>query len=64
GKVWRGPKGEAYPIEWRLEAGDLNLTIRARQASQAMSGRVDYWEGAVSVSGDASGLGYLEMTGY
>lgn len=64
GKVWRGPKGEAYPIEWRLKAGDLNLTIRARQASQAMSGRFNYWEGAVSVSGDASGLGYLEMTGY
>ncbi|WP_411909200.1 lipocalin-like domain-containing protein [Aeromonas rivipollensis] len=64
GKTWRGPKGQPYPIEWQLRAADLNLTIRARQPNQAMTGRFDYWEGAVSVSGDASGVGYLEMTGY
>lgn len=64
GKTWRGPKGQAYPVEWQLSAGDLNLTIRARQPNQAMTGRFDYWEGAVSVSGDAKGVGYLEMTGY
>jgi predicted secreted hydrolase len=29
-----------------------------------MTGRFDYWEGAVAVEGDAKGLGYLEMTGY
>ncbi|UBH58232.1 lipocalin family protein [Aeromonas enteropelogenes] len=29
-----------------------------------MNGCFDYWEGAVSVSGDAKGVGYLEMTGY
>ncbi len=64
GNTWRGPKGQAYPVEWQLSAGDLNLTIRARQPNQAMTGRFDYWEGAVSVSGDAKGVGYLEMTGY
>ncbi len=64
GKTWRGPKGQPYPVEWQLNAGDLNLTIRARQPNQAMTGRFDYWEGAVTVSGDAKGLGYLEMTGY
>ncbi|WOX49851.1 lipocalin-like domain-containing protein [Aeromonas sp. XH] len=64
GKTWRGPKGQPYPIEWQLAAADLNLTIRARQPNQAMTGRFDYWEGAVSVSGDAKGVGYLEMTGY
>ncbi|PJC93336.1 carotenoid 1,2-hydratase [Aeromonas lusitana] len=64
GKTWRSPKGQPYPIEWQLKAADLNLTIRARQPNQAMTGRFDYWEGAVSVSGDAQGLGYLEMTGY
>jgi len=64
GKTWRGPKGQPYPIEWQLKAGDLNLRIQARQPNQAMTGRFDYWEGAVSVSGDASGVGYLEMTGY
>lgn len=64
GKTWRGPKGQPYPVEWQLSAGDLNLTIQARQPNQAMTGRFDYWEGAVTVSGDAKGLGYLEMTGY
>ncbi|WP_435301560.1 lipocalin-like domain-containing protein [Aeromonas rivipollensis] len=64
GKTWRGPKGQPYPIEWQLRAADLNLVIKARQPNQAMTGRFDYWEGAVSVSGDASGVGYLEMTGY
>ena len=64
GKTWRGPKGQDYPVEWQLEAADIKLTIRARQPNQAMTGRFDYWEGAVTVEGDAQGLGYLEMTGY
>lgn len=64
GKTWRGPKGQDYPVEWQLKAGDLNLRIKARQPNQAMTGRFDYWEGAVTVSGDAKGVGYLEMTGY
>ncbi|MND64536.1 Hydroxyneurosporene synthase (CrtC) [compost metagenome] len=64
GKTWRGPKGQDYPVEWQLKAGDLNLRIKARQPNQAMTGRFDYWEGAVTVEGDAQGLGYLEMTGY
>lgn len=64
GKTWRGPKGQDYPVEWQLKAADLNLVIKARQPNQAMTGRFDYWEGAVTVEGDSQGLGYLEMTGY
>lgn len=64
GNTWRGPKGQAYPVEWQLNAAGMTLTIKARQPNQAMTGRFDYWEGAVSVSGDAKGVGYLEMTGY
>jgi predicted secreted hydrolase len=64
GKTWRGPKGQDYPVEWQLNAAGMTLTIKARQPNQAMTGRFDYWEGAVSVSGDAKGVGYLEMTGY
>ena len=64
GRTWRGPKGQPYPIEWQLRAADLNLVIKARQPNQAMTGRFDYWEGAVTVEGDSQGLGYLEMTGY
>lgn len=64
GKTWRGPKGQPYPIEWQLSAAGMTLTIKARQPNQAMTGRFDYWEGAVTVEGYAKGLGYLEMTGY
>ncbi|WP_421325157.1 lipocalin-like domain-containing protein [Aeromonas veronii] len=64
GNTWRGPKGQDYPVEWQLSAAGMSLTIKARQPNQAMTGRFDYWEGAVSVSGDAKGVGYLEMTGY
>jgi predicted secreted hydrolase len=64
GNTWRGPKGQAYPVEWQLEAAGMTLAIKARQPNQAMTGRFDYWEGAVTVSGDAKGVGYLEMTGY
>ncbi|MEV3832626.1 lipocalin-like domain-containing protein [Aeromonas allosaccharophila] len=64
GNTWRGPKGQDYPVEWQLNAAGMTLTIKARQPNQAMTGRFDYWEGAVSVSGDAKGVGYLEMTGY
>ncbi len=64
GNTWRGPKGQDYPVEWQLNAAGMSLTIKARQPNQAMTGRFDYWEGAVSVSGDAKGVGYLEMTGY
>lgn len=62
GKTWRGPKGKTTPS---VAAGSrrYELTIRARQPNQAMTGRFDYWEGAVTVE-DAQGLGYLEMTGY
>ncbi|WP_457937539.1 lipocalin-like domain-containing protein [Aeromonas veronii] len=64
GNTWRGPKGQDYPVEWQLNAAGMSLTIKARQPNQAMTGRFDYWEGAVTVEGDAKGLGYLEMTGY
>ncbi|WP_185900055.1 lipocalin-like domain-containing protein [Aeromonas veronii] len=64
GNTWRGPKGQNYPVEWQLNAAGMSLTIKARQPNQAMTGRFDYWEGAVTVEGDAKGVGYLEMTGY
>lgn len=64
GNTWRGPKGQDYPVEWQLNAAGMSLTITARQPNQAMTGRFDYWEGAVNIAGDAKGVGYLEMTGY
>ena len=35
GKTWRGPKGQAYPVEWQLNAAGMSLTIKARQPNQA-----------------------------
>lgn len=42
----------------------MKCFLKVLYMNQAMTGRFDYWEGAVSVSGDAKGVGYLEMTGY
>jgi len=29
-----------------------------------MPGLLQYWEGAVTISGDRTGQGYVELTGY
>lgn len=64
---WRSPQtGARYPVGWRVvvPGAGLSLSVEARLDAQEMPTRVRYWEGAVSVSGDARGVGYLEMTGY
>ncbi len=65
--TWTSPRtGDRYPVRWRLavpEAG-LELSIEPRLEDQEMQVTFRYWEGAVSVSGTASGQGYLEMTRY
>ena len=53
-----------YPVDWAVEAGGLHLLVKAKLDAQELVGKPTYWEGAVAVSGDASGAGYLEMTGY
>ena len=66
-RYWQSPKtGSRYPVAWEiaLHREDLNLTVEARLDDQEMPTTVRYWEGAVRISGDASGVGYLEMTGY
>ncbi len=44
----------------------LSIAERVRKLNpQAwMDLSVPYWEGPVTVSGNRSGIGYLEMTGY
>lgn len=67
--TWRSPHSNAeYPAGWDIEVmGDdgLRFSVVPLQADQELHGAgIQYWEGAVRVSGDVSGYGYAELTGY
>jgi len=76
GKTWKSPvAGAVYPIEWKLAVPRLGLELEAKTPleSQELIGKTkltpNYWEGAIILTGKchgqaASGVGYLEMTGY
>ena len=67
-KMIPGRRWKKYPVEWTVKAAGLNLLVKARLDNQELVSKQPasptYWEGSVSVNGDATGLGYLEMTGY
>lgn len=65
-RYWRSDRGISYPLAWHLlaPAYDLDLQIEAAFDTQEMSLTVEYWEGAVDVSGNRQGVGYLELSGY
>ncbi|MBV9744133.1 MAG: carotenoid 1,2-hydratase, partial [Acidobacteriia bacterium] len=70
-ETWRSSKtGARYPIRWRISVPSLKLQMEctAAVAQQELVAENEnentYWEGAVTYSGSASGVGYLEMTGY
>lgn len=70
-REWRSPRtGTRYPVSWTVRAGDLELAIEPLMDDQENDTRIStgtiYWEGAVRVyrAGIATGLGYLELTGY
>jgi predicted secreted hydrolase len=74
--TWQSPhSGGRYPSRWRLTVDmvDLQVLIEPNLADQEMrtpdSTGVTYWEGSVSVQGQArgrpvKGKGYVELTGY
>ncbi|NWG16162.1 MAG: carotenoid 1,2-hydratase [Chloroflexi bacterium] len=69
--TWTSPHtGAAYPAGWNISvntgAERLDITLTPLLADQELhgGGGVDYWEGAVAISGDAAGYGYAELTGY
>jgi len=67
GRAWVREKTKArYPVSWRIRVPTLNLSLQCDAVldSQELTGGNNYWEGAVRYSGSASGVGYLEMTGY
>ena len=68
---WRSVgTGASYPVTWRIRVPSLKveLDVRASFDAQEMVSEdkagPTYWEGAVTYSGSAEGVGYLEMTGY
>jgi len=72
--TWESPHtGAVYPSGWTITVAadvvraenDFALTITPLMADQELSsGDIAYWEGAVRISGDATGYGYAELTGY
>ena len=66
---WTSPETACvYPILWDLQVAGINLTItpvmQAQEHANARDVARSYWEGASTVSGDAQGRAYVELTGY
>ncbi|WP_313602788.1 lipocalin-like domain-containing protein [Rhizobium sp.] len=59
-------EGRAIPVAWRIEIPSRKLSIQTEPLNEQawMKTTTPYWEGPIAVSGTASGVGYLEMTGY
>lgn len=68
--TWESPHtGAVYPAGWSitvmLDGEPLRLTLTPQIADQELhGGGIAYWEGTVRISGDATGYGYAELTGY
>jgi predicted secreted hydrolase len=66
---WTSPDtAGSYPIRWRVKVPDhdLDVVVEASFPEQEMPIRFGpiYWEGTTAVSGSASGVGFVEMTGH
>ena len=67
---WASPAGYDYPSSWRLSIRPRGetLIIKPVLADQEFRHDARYWEGAVDVLDEATGLikgrGYVELTGY
>lgn len=71
--TWTSPSdGAVYPSGWRVTVPQRgwDLAVEPRIPDQELDLAFRYWEGAVSVRGtgeggaDATGRGYVELTGY
>jgi predicted secreted hydrolase len=60
-------RGRKIPTKWKISIlweKTRIINIEALNNYSWMETSVPYWEGPISISGDLSGVGYLEMTGY
>jgi predicted secreted hydrolase len=60
---WTG-HGYIFPSGWTIEAAGMTLTVTPVVLDQMLEGFPTYWEGAATVSGDATGRAYIELAGY
>jgi predicted secreted hydrolase len=66
-QTWTSPAGVAYPVRWRLKAGDLDLEVIPRfpdRDTPVLGILKAIWEGPVTVSGSCPGRGFQELVGY
>ena len=58
--------GTIYPSGWKIAipGAGLELVVEPWIKDQEMKLNLEYWEGAVKVSGTVDGQGYVELTGY
>jgi predicted secreted hydrolase len=66
---WTSPDtGATYPIRWHLSVPGhgVDAIVEAAFPEQEMAVKFGpiYWEGAVTVTGTVTGVGFVEMTGY
>ncbi len=60
-------KGRRIPTKWKIVvrgSDPFTINTEALNINSWMDTSFPYWEGPISFSGDFSGVGYLEMTGY
>ncbi len=59
-------EGRDMPVAWRIQipAKSLDVTTQPLNDRSWMRTSTPYWEGPLSFKGTATGVGYLEMTGY
>ena len=67
--IWISPHTNAeYPAGWDIEirgTGGFRFDVTPLQPDQELhTAGIQYWEGAVAISGDVTGYGYAELTGY
>ena len=65
-REWTSPTtGCKYPIGWDVEVGDLRFVVDpVLDAQEVPDGNPTYWEGQATVTGDGTGMAYVELTGY
>jgi predicted secreted hydrolase len=69
--TWESPHtGAVYPSGWVItvepsESAPFTITVTPQMPDQELhGGGIAYYEGSVRISGDVTGYGYVELTGY